>query len=682
MSTETNKTESGATRVGVYVCHCGGNISDVVDVEAVAGSAGDLSDVVVARHEMFMCSDPGQSLVAKDIEELGLTRVVVAACSPSLHELTFRGAIERTGMNPFLYEHANIREQVSWCAKSNAKGATVKAKGLVAAAVAKARRLDPLQPIRVDSKRHVAVVGGGVGGMRSALDLARRGLEVTLLERSPFLGGNMARLHTVYPTEERARDLLQDLVAQVTKHPNITVHTGAEVVRTSGYIGNFLVEVKLHPRGITEDFDPATLDEVLASCPEVCPSEFDYGISQRKAIYFPFPGASPPIPAIDWDTCTNCGACVEAAGGRGISLDDKPRSAGLDVGAIVLATGFEPYEPSEGEYEYGHPRVVTLPQLVRMLDPEGPTGGKLEVEGGAVRSVSFIHCVGSRQVEGIHEPGPDGRVNDYCSRVCCTAALQAACEIRDRFPDVNVYDFYQDIRTYGRGQETYYEDASRKGVIFFRWLPTSPPVVEKAPDGERSPLSVKVEDTLTLGEEVRVASDLVVLAVGMIPRNIEALVEMLKLPRSADRFLQEVHPKLRPVELSVGGVMIAGTCQAPMDITESCAAAGAAAAKVSSMLAAGHIALDPFVATVDEETCTGGESCDQVCLEECSALEAISMQEVQVGGQTKTVARVNAALCNGCGMCVAVCPFRAIQVAGWRLGQFEAMVDAIASVGA
>jgi len=668
--------EPETPRVGVYICHCGGNISDIVDVEKVVQVAAGFPDVVVARQNMFMCSDIGQNHIAEDIVKEKLNRVVVAACSPSLHELTFRRTLTRSRLNPYLYEHANLREQVSWVSKSNPGGATEKAIRLVAAAVGKARLLKPLEPVRVDARRQVAVVGGGVTGLRCALDLARRGLGVTLLERSPFLGGHMAQLGRIYATDSDARELLHELLAQVTAHPNLTVHTLAEVTATSGYVGNFHLNVRVHPRGVTEQLDPEHVQKAIAACPESAASEFDHGLVKRKAIYLAYPGCSPPLPAIDWKHCTRCGKCVEAISAKGIALDEQPTEIELDVGAIVLATGFDSYEPRRGEYGYGeYPEVITLPQLVRILDEEGPTGGKLEWNGRPMKNVALIHCVGSRQVEGIHEPGPDGQVNDYCSRFCCTATLHAANEIGKRFPDRNVFDFYQDIRTYGRGHEDYYENASKQGVLFFRYNAEEPPVVERAAGESTSPLVVRVKDTLTWGEELEVPADLVVLSTGMVPHDISDLVDMLKLPRSADRFLQEVHPKLRPVEVSVTGILVAGTCQAPMDITESCAAASAAAVKASALLSKGYIELDPFVARVDLELCQG----EGKCVEECKFQKAISLIEMDVGGKTVKRAMVNAALCGGCGMCAAVCPHGAIQVDGWRLDQFEAMVDAIAA---
>jgi heterodisulfide reductase subunit A len=474
--------------------------------------------------------------------------------------------------------------------------------------------------------------------------------------------------------------LLGRLIEEVAGDPSITIHTSAEITGTSGNIGNFHLTVRLHPRGIGPEFDLSRMREVAEVCPETSVSDFDYGLLERKAIYMPYNGCYPPMPAIDWETCTRCGECVEAVRGAGVSLHGKPREIDLNVGSFVLATGFDPYEPRNGEFGYGmSPRVLTLPQFVRLMEHRKP--GRPEIDSGPLRHVCLIHCVGSRQIDGVHPPGPDGKVNDYCSRTCCTATLQAACEIRERFPDINVYDFYQDIRTYGRGHEEYYERASRLGVLFFRWQGDSPPVVEIREEGHGPPLAVRVRDMLTFGEEVEVPADLVVLSSGMMPRDIDSLVDMLKLPRSADRFLQEVHPKLRPVEMAVGGVMIAGTCQAPMDIGECAASASAAAVKASAMLAKGFIELEPFVAVVDSEACTGGDGCDAICVSECDAVQAITLVETEVHGMTRKVAEVNTVLCNGCGMCVAVCPHRAVDVAGWRIDQFEAMVDAIAMTG-
>lgn len=602
--------QSSQPRIGVFVCHCGGNISDTVDVEKVVNATRGLPGVAVVERNMFMCSDPGQQMIAEAVKNDHLDGVVVAACSPSLHEATFRQTLERAGLNPYLYEHVNIREQVSWVSKSDPQGATDKAIRLVAAGVAKAARLRPLQPVRVKAHQRVAVIGGGVAGLSCARDVAQLGMEVHLIERAPSLGGHVSELHRLYPTERKASDLLAGLYRAIRDEPRIKQYLATEVVSIDGYVGDFRVVLQGSANGAATQHDGDN-------------------------------------------------------GGRTI----------LNVGVIVLATGFEPYQPRQGEYGYlDHPEVVTLPQLAEMLNPAGSTHGRLERNGRPVRNVAFIHCVGSRQIEGVHEPGPDGSLHPYCSRYCCTATLQAACEIRSRFPAVNVFDFYQDIRTYGRNHETYYENACQTGVTFFRYAPEVPPIVRQNDDARQSVLLVEVKDLLTFGKELAVPADLVVLSTGMVPRSIENLVELLKVPRGPDGFLQEVHPKLRPVETAVRGVLIAGTCQGPMDIQESCASAGAAAAKAASILQTGTIDLEPFVAQVDPSLCRG----EGLCVEECEHQQAISLQDVEVDGVPTRRAEVNGALCTGCGMCVAVCPHGAIQVAGWQLNQFEAMVSALA----
>ena len=662
---------NGSPKIGVYVCHCGGNISDVVDVERVAGAAAQMPGVEVARDYVFMCSDPGQNLIAEDIREKDLDAVVVAACSPSLHELTFRRALARAGLNPYLFEPANIREQVSWCHAHDPEGATTKAVRLVAAAVAKARLLEPLEMIRVDTTPRAVVIGGGIAGLRATLDLAQKGINVSLIERSPFLGGRTAQLHKLYPTEDEARPLLAKLIAAVQSEPRITTHTYAEVTGVEGYIGQFRVGVKQWPRGVTPELQ--RVDEAVAACPEETADEFEYKLTRRKAIYRPYQGCFPPLPAIDWQTCTKCGRCREAAGGEGIALDQEPVDFEVEAGAIIVATGFDHYEPREGEFGYGqYPEVMTLPQFTRVLDPEGPTGGQLSWAGREIRNVAMIHCVGSREVEGVHEPREGGQINDYCSRVCCTATLQAANEVRERFPGTNVFELYQDIRAYGKGHEEYYEEASKRGVLFLRYAADEPPVVEAAQD-DGPPLVVKAKDLLTYGEEMELPVDLVVLSVGVVPRDIHALVDMTKLPVGADRFLLEVHPKLRPVESAIDGVLLAGTAQGPMDTTEACAAASAAAAKAAVILSGEYVELPPFVVQVDLSRCDG---CG-LCVDECEYTGAIALAEVDVGGEQVTRAQVNQALCKGCGACVAACPPRALNVNGWTLPQFAAMVDSL-----
>jgi heterodisulfide reductase subunit A2 len=613
------KHNSTEPKVGVYVCHCGGNISDQVDMDAVCAHLTKVPGVVTAKSNLFMCSDPGQEMIIEDLKTGAVDRIVVASCDPSLHEATFRSAVARAGANPYLYEHANIREQVSWV--HHGPAATQKAIRLIAAATAKAKQLQPLDPIRVEAIKHATVVGGGVAGLKAARDLAERGIPVTLLEKAPFLGGRTAQLDRLAPTGEKAADLIAALAQEVLAHERITVHTCARITAYEGYIGNFKVGVRSEP--------PAGPGELIPS----------------GAVY---PGGVPET-AADFS---------------------------LDTGAIILATGFRPYRPRRGEYGFGDfPEVITLPELIRLLAAETPRSAYLELNGRRIKSVALIHCVGSRMIPGIHAEDEAGRLNEYCSRTCCTATLHAANLIRQTYPDTNVSQFYRDIRTYGRGQEELYLEASKHNVTFFRFRPDEQPVVERNSGGGGYPLLVRVKDLLTFGEELEVPADLVVLAVGMEPNDISELVELMKLPVGEDRFLQEVHPKLRPVELAVAGILLAGTCQAPMDVGEACAAASAAAVKAAAVLTRGYVELDPFVAEVDLTRCRGAGECVAACLR----AGALSLTEMTVDGQPTPRAQVNPALCLGCGACVAVCPHGAIQVKGWTLSQYEAMVDAIVS---
>jgi heterodisulfide reductase subunit A len=657
-------------KIGVYTCYCGGNISDVVDCERVAETLGKLPNVIASRTSEAMCSDAGQAMVERDIQENGVNRVVIGSCTPFLHEQTFRNAVSRAGLNPYCYYHVGIREQDSWVHHDNPEGATQKAIRLMNAGIAKARLLKQLNPIRLEAEQHALVIGGGVGGLQAALEIARRGIKVSLVEKSPFLGGRMAQLETVFPTGEIARDSLHALIQKVASHPNITIYTGAEVSAVKGYVGDFQVQVRRLPRGTTQGF--TGFEAAAAACPVEVPDEFNFGLTKRKAIYRPYQGSYPQTPAIDWENCTRCGKCLEAVGG-GITLDAEPETVELKAGAIVVATGFDPYQPRQGEYGYRQvPEVITLPELIRLmaLAKDRP---RLEWNGRPVRNVAMIHCVGSRQVEGVNEPQPDGQVNSYCSRVCCTATLRVADEIRERFPDIQIFDLYQDIRTYGRGHEDYYVQASKNDVRFLRYHGDEPPEVAAAGPGDPYPVLVKVKDYLTWGKELEIPVDLVVLSVGFMPRQIDDLIHMLKISPGPDRFLLEVHPKLRPVETAVSGIVLAGSAQGPMNIQESVAAASAAASKVAILLGKGNVELEPFVAHVNPDRCTGSGECVKACAYE----DAIRLESVMVNGQQVQRAVVSPANCTGCGVCVSACPNRAIDVQGYELDKYEAMVDAI-----
>ena len=620
------KTDKG--RVGVYICYCGGNISDHVDVEKVRESMEKLPEVAVARTNMFMCSDPGQEMIMEDLKNGTIDRVVVASCAPSLHESTFRGAIARAGANPYIYEHANIREQVSWVHHGDT--ATDKAACLVSMAAAKAEQLRPLDPIRVDATRHATVIGGGIAGLRSALDLGDRGIQVALVEKSPFLGGQLARLDRIAPTNDHAADLICELALRVLNHDAITVYACSEIKGFEGYVGNFKLDVQ---------------QRLGEADREITASLNDGDVGK----YIPY---------------------------RGVYAVKNLSVAGeinIETGVVILATGFKTYVPYRGEYGYGEQAaVITLSELIRKMGECKPGGSMLTINEKKIRSMAMIHCVGSRQIPGIHAENEDGCLNEYCSRTCCSATLNAANGIRETFPETSVYEFYRDIRTYGRGQEELYENASRNRVVFIRYeAENAPEILQNTGNADDFPLHVKARDTLTFGEEIEAPVDLVVLATGMEPNRVSDLVEMMKLPVGTDRFLLEVHPKLRPVELPVSGILLAGTCQAPMDVGEACNAAGAAAVKAVALLDRGYVELDPFVACVDLEKCKGTGACLEACLNE----GAIKFVEVEQSGQKVKRARVTPALCMGCGACVAVCPENAIDIDGWTLKQYEAMVD-------
>ncbi|MFH2091276.1 MAG: CoB--CoM heterodisulfide reductase iron-sulfur subunit A family protein [Pseudomonadota bacterium] len=596
MMTQNNK------KIGVYICYCGGNISDHVDVEEVRNRAEKMPNVSVARTNMFMCSDPGQELIIEDLKSGKIDRVVVASCAPSLHESTFREAIKRAGSNPFIYEHANIREQVSWVHHGDA--ATDKASVLIASAAAKAKQLKPLEPIRVEAKKHTTIIGGGIAGLKTALDIAQKGIEVTLIEKLPALGGRLNFLDRLAPFGKKASDILKELLDQIFDHHAITIHTNTKIDAVTGYVGNF-------------------------------------NLTMTK------------------------------------TQKDQDRTFTMETGAIVMASGSVPYTPFKGEFGFDqHREVITLQALIQILKENKSSGSMLEVNGKPIKNMVMIHCVGSRQIPGIHTPKDNGELNEYCSRTCCTAMLNTSNQIKEKFAETGIYEMYRDIRTYGRGQEELYTHASKNKVVFMRFEADAPPKVSKSQDSQY-PLQVTIKDSLTFNEQMQVPADLVVLATGIEPDDVSDLASMMKLPIGTDRFLLEVHPKLRPVELPISGIFLAGTCQAPMDTGETCNAAGAAAVKASALLSKGYIELDPFVAQVDIDKCQGHGACVDACLKE----GAVTLINMEIDGQSVKKARVEAAMCLGCGACAAVCPEKAIDINGWALKQYEDMVDAIVSDG-
>lgn len=618
--------ESQEPKVGVYVCHCGGNISNTVNVEKVVAAAQKMGGVAIAKQNMFMCSDPGQDMIINDIKEGNINRVVVAACAPSLHEITFRNAILRTGLNPYLYVHANIREQVSFV--HSGEEATEKAIAIVAAAVAKVQEISPLLETSVDVIAHATVVGGGIAGMKAALDMANRGLKVSLIEKTPFLGGHSANLNRLFPSNEDIGGILSYLAEKLTDHPSVEIHTCAEITHQDGYVGNFK---------LTVDRVPPAQEDILA--------KIDIAAEKGtgKGEYIPFVGILPCSPP------------------------EGREQFGIETGAIVIATGFSDYKPGKGEYGYiDNPEVITLRDLIRILAEGEGSGNYLEVNGKQIKSMAMIHCVGSRQVKGIHEPDENGRINENCSRTCCAGLLHSAIEIKDRHPDTAIFNIYRDIRTYGRGHEELYAEACSRDIRLVRFKVENQPVVKRNDNGYA--LSVYAADSMMEDLELEIPVDLVVLATGMCPGEIEPLIDLLKIHCGADGFLLEVHPKLRPVEVFTAGIYLAGTCQAPMDITEATAAASAAASKTSILLSRGKVNLEPFISTVDPEKCAKCLTCVRACPFDVPVIE-------------EEGAYINPAACYGCGVCVSVCPGNAISLAHYDNREISAQVKGAITSG-
>ena len=658
-------------RIGVYICHCGVNIAATVDVEDVAKYAEKLPNVVLAKHYMYMCSAPAQEMIKNDIKENGLNRVIVASCSPRMHELTFRKVVEEGGLNPYLFDMTNIREHCSWVHSEEPQKATKKTKDLIRMSVARAALLEPLQKRVVEVTVRALVIGAGISGMRNAIDLAERGFEVYLIEKEPNIGGRMAQLNKVYPTGDYALELLKPLINEVVSNPKIKLLTNSKIMDVEGYIGNFKAKVLTSPRHVDEKCDAC--GKCAAVCPIEVSSEFNFDLIRRKAIYIPFSEAVPHTYVVDDANCNKCGKCVEVCEKGAINLDEQPRETEIDVGTITAAIGHDLYEPPKGEFGYKvYENVITTGQLERLLNENGPSKGQLFRSGSnrLPESVVFISCVGSRQEPGIYQPiDKDRPLNRYCSRACCMTGLNNALEIKERYSKTRVYYIYRDIRTFGKGHEDYYRKAGEAGVIFIRYKPETPPVVSD----ELGSTVVTVQDVLTDNETFAIPADYVVLNVGMVPRAQAAEVQgMLKIAKGVEGFFTEAHAKLRPLDTPTDGIFLAGTVQGPKDITDSAAMGSAAAAKASVPLAKGKVELEPVVAHVELDKCDGCAMCVEPC-----TFKAISIEEHKEGDEVKKRAIVNEALCKGCGACAATCPPKAIYVKHFTLEQIAAMINAL-----
>jgi heterodisulfide reductase subunit A len=569
--------EPKARRIGVYVCHCGGNISDYVDVQAVADAVRHEPGVVVAKTMMFACSDAGQGEMEADIAANDLDGLVVASCSPKLHVVTFRGVAKRSGMNPYEYNQANIREQCSWTHTDDRAGATSKAIGLVRGVIGRTRLTEALEPLVVETTQKALIVGGGITGLRSAIGMADIGLGVFLVEREAELGGWVGRFGPIFPHERDGRELIAGLVVEIKKRPSIKVFTRAEVVTKTGTFGNYQVGIRV--------------------------------------------------------------------------AADPPQTITAEVGSIVVATGFDSYQPAENEFGTGLDAVLTLPEFKDLVDH---ADGPLRHNGRPVRSLAYIYCVGSRQ--------PDG--NEYCSRFCCTATAHLSIRVAALDPRLRQYHLYRDIRTYGNF-ELLYTEARKSGAVYVKYPDDAPPVVSVEAGGG---LAVAVRDLLSGDEELEIPVDLVVLVTGMVPRKNEEMVGLLKLPIGRDGFFNEIHPKLRPVETMVDGVLIAGACQGPKCSAESVASGLAAVTQSASVLKKGVAELDPLVATVDPDRCTWCGKCETAC--PYGAIEKLSLNG-------REVATISEAGCKGCGGCVPICPENAIDLRGYTDAQITAMIDGL-----
>jgi heterodisulfide reductase subunit A2 len=664
------------SRIGVFVCHCGENIARTVDCARVAKESGRLPGVMVSLDYKYMCSDPGQNMIKDAIQEQKLDGVVVAACSPHMHEPTFRTAVAEAGLNPFLCEMANIREHCSWV-HQDAEESTEKAIDLVRVMVEKVKRNQELFPIKVPITKRALVIGGGIAGIQAALDIAAGGHEVVLVERLPSIGGNMARLSETFPTLDCSQCILTPRMVEVARDPRITLYTYAEVEEIEGFVGNFKVKIRQKAKSVRADLCNGCGD-CWNKCPvKKIPSEFDAGLGNRTAIYVPFPQAVPNTPVIDREHCLKflkdkCGVCAKLCTRQAIDYEMQDEIIEAEVGAIVVATGYDLYgigreQPNErwkgyGEYNYdAYKDIINGMQFERLLSASGPTQGEVRrpSDGKVPKSVVFIACVGSRDPE---------KGLEYCSKICCMYIAKHAMLYKHKVHDGQPYVFYMDIRAGGKNYEEFVRRAVEEdGVLYIRGR-----VSKIYRDGEQ--LVVVGADTLS-DSQVEVRADLVVLATAMVPhRNAYEFAQRIGIGCGSEGFYAEAHPKLRPVETMTAGVYLAGACQAPKDIPEAVAQASAAASKVQLLFSSNELEREPIVAKVNEATCVHCRNCIRVC--PYSAIDDKEIRDKQ-GNLVKMVAEVNEGMCMGCGTCVAVCPSKSVQLAGFNDEQVFAEILAL-----
>ena len=657
-------------KIGVFVCWCGSNIAGTVDIEAVVKSAATEPGVVYSTDYQYMCSESGQSSIRKAVVEHGLTGIVVSACSPRMHETTFRKTAAAAGLNPYMVEIANIREQCSWIHR-NKEEATQKAIILTRAAVAKLNLNKPLFPGESGVIKRALIIGGGIAGIQTALDIADAGYKVDIVEKSPTIGGRMAQLDKTFPTLDCAACILTPKMVDAAVHDNITLYTYSEVDEVSGFVGNFSVKIRQRARSINRELCNGCGDCIIKCPSKKTKNEFDQGLSERKAIYFPFAQAVPNIPVIDREYCTRfrtgkCGLCKRICSVNAIDFEQQDEIITNEYGVIIAATGFRPLSPERyGEYMYGQsPDVLTSLEFERIMNAAGPTGGELIRLSNREKpkSIVFIQCVGSRA------DAEKGKT--YCSKICCMYTAKHAMLVREKYPDIEVFVFYIDVRAPGKNFDEFYRrTAEQYGVRFIKGM------VGKVAD-ENNRLRVQASDLLE-DRQIIIEADLVVLAAAIeaepTSRQIGA---MLTANMDQHGFFTEAHPKLRPVESPTAGIFLSGMCQGPKDIPETVAQAGAAAVKALGILTKDKLIGNPCVAEADELLCNGCSSCEKVC--PYTAIKYINKEVNDYGKrEIRRVAQVNEAVCQGCGACSVACPSGAMDLKGFTNRQIMAEVDAI-----
>lgn len=664
------------SRIGVFVCHCGENISRTVDVERVAAQAALMPGVAFATDYKYMCSDPGQSLLKKAVQEQRLSHVVVAACSPRMHELTFRKAVAAAGLNPFLCEMANIREHCSWVHEDREE-ATAKATEIVGMMVERVKKNHTLATITVPVTKRALVIGGGIAGIQAALDIADAGHQVVLVEREPSIGGHMAQLSETFPTLDCSQCIMTPKMVDVANHPNITMHTYSEIEQVDGYIGNFQVTVRKKARSVNED-KCTGCGICIEKCPiKKIPNSFDCNLGMRPAIYVPFPQAVPNTPVIDRENCTmfktgKCGLCQKVCGPGAIDYQQQDQLIVEEVGAIVVATGFDLYNISEkpkgspikGYGEFGHgkiPDVIDGMTFERLASASGPTGGKIlrPSDGKEPKQVVFIQCVGSRAREkGI----------SYCSKICCMYTAKHTMLYKHKVHDGQAYVFFMDARVPGKSYDEFWRRAiEEEEAVYIRGM-----VSRLYQKGDKV---VVMGSDIAVGVQAEIEADLVVLATAVQPRSgADRLAQKLGISYDNYQFYSEAHAKLRPVECATAGIYLAGACQGPKDIPDSVSQASAAAAKVMTLFARDRLERDPIVARVNETGCVGCFYCKKVC-----AYGAVEEKEIRdrQGNLIKVIAYVNPGICAGCGTCQATCPSKSIELSGYTDEQIVAMIEAL-----